>query len=391
MSGFNSIRDWLQLGSIIAAIMSPASALAPTTTQFKRVHVRAADRTTIPSTTAAPSLQHAAIQPRDSSTAIFNTCGFINSDANSALYCGGAYSCVFFSSTANTPGMAGCCADTSYQTCNWYSTCYDSAQLSTACTAAACQSDPLALRCTETASPRCARWTWPALDVVDFACTYAEDDAGSTVTATTNWTTMAISAVDTFFSDPTSYAVNVTWAPASALSAKRADASSSSSESAASGSAAASASTVASAAASSSAAGASGGGGGGTPTGVIVGGVVGAVVGLIGLVAAAVMFCCLMRRRKRDAAAPEQRQQPDGANLPPSDVHELQQPVGFGYRPPAEVEGQGYRPPAEVEGQGYNAYQGNHYKGYAELGDGGGVQRPVMEMDGRTRIAEMGA
>lgn len=286
--------------------------------------------------------------------------------------------------------MAGCCADTSYQTCNWYSTCYDSAQLSTACTAAACQSDPLALRCTETASPRCARWTWPALDVVDFACTYAEDDAGSTVTATTNWTTMAISAVDTFFSDPTSYAVNVTWAPASALSAKRADASSSS-ESAASGSAAASASTVASAAASSSAAGASGGGGGGTPTGVIVGGVVGAVVGLVGLVAAAVMFCCLMRRRKRDAAAPEQRQQPDGANLPPSDVHELQQPVGFGYRPPAEVEGQGYRQPAEVEGQGYSAYQGNHYKDYSELGDGGGVQRPVMEMDGRTRIAEMGA
>ncbi|KAK0645243.1 hypothetical protein DIS24_g8084 [Lasiodiplodia hormozganensis] len=319
-----------------------------------------------PRITPGPSINQAALQKRDSSTASFNTCGFINTDADSALYCGGAYSCVFFSSTAGTPGMAGCCAE-SYATCNWYSTCYDSTQLSTACTDSACRSDAMALRCTETASPRCARWTWPALGVADFACTYADDDGDATPTAgPNNWTTIAVTAVDTFFSEPTSWSVNVTWAPASALSAPRADVNSTTESSSSSTSGTEASSTSDSATTSTSTAGT---GGSGVSTGAIIGGVVGGVVGFVGLLAAAIMFCCLMRRRK---------QQQQGGQQEPSSAHEMHEPIN-----------PQYLPPAEVSGHSSTVYYTHSSSTPVELEHSGRVFQPV-ELDARPKAAEMG-
>ncbi|GES65228.1 hypothetical protein ATEIFO6365_0010015400 [Aspergillus terreus] len=303
------LLSWLWIGASIASAQVDASPppLAGSRRLLSHPHATTAAESSglSPEPTPFPWHSHGAralMRRATTSSAEASVCGYFNGDKNSRLDCGYGWNCVFHASDAAYPALVGCCPVSSTTQCQFLTTCYDSAQVSATASLRSLATDPFVTLCTESDNAYCHTWTWPDLDMTDYACTYASSPAVEriqTVGSLTDVTDSQDQIVET---------LSMSWVDDSVLKAITAVTSTVSTAETSAGTAVP---TDAPEEHDST-----------TPVGKIVGGVVGGVVGVGVIVAAGVMY----RLRKKKAAT-------RGA-----DAKALGGPSGSRY---AEVDGKG--------------------------------------------------
>lgn len=219
-------------------------------------------------------------------------CGFISERPGASLGCPNDDYCYFFPAAAQqTPShnRVICCGETS---CQWYSTCYNSAEYFTSkkCTDG-CEVDNYILKCTAEDGPYCNTISWEG-NTIDYSCNDADITTMMSAALTykgeegREFFTMSGDQVSVLFRDQ----------DGTESTAESGD------STATKGSAPAATESKDS-------------GGSGTNTGAIVGGVVGGV-GAIALLAVAILLFLRMRRKKKvqDVSPPEYEATPRDDN-----------------------------------------------------------------------------
>ncbi|EAU30760.1 predicted protein [Aspergillus terreus NIH2624] len=295
---------WLWIGGSIASAQVDASPppLAGSRRLLSCPHATTAAESSgvSPEPTPFPWDSHGAralMRRATTSSAEASVCGYFNGDkskpfdyysiwacltpSDSRLDCGYGWNCVFHASNAAYPALVGCCPVSSTTQCQFLTTCYDSAQVSATASLRSQATDPFVTLCTESDNAYCHTWTWPDLDMTDYACTYASSPAVERIQTVGSLTDVTDSQ------DQTVETLSMSWVDDSVLKAIAAVTSAVSTT----GTSATSAGTAAPTDASEEQ-------GSATPVGAIVGGVVGGVVGVGLIVAAGVVY----RLRKKKAA-----------------------------------------------------------------------------------------
>ncbi|KAF1916214.1 hypothetical protein BDU57DRAFT_573993 [Ampelomyces quisqualis] len=110
-----------------------------------------------PKPTTAPSVNESRKQQMGID---LETCGF----AASPVACSVGRTCMLYESVGS--GMAGCCAGSDTQNCDWTSSCIDRSQY----TVSKCGTNTFIRKCTDATKTYCISMTYPAEGVADFAC-----------------------------------------------------------------------------------------------------------------------------------------------------------------------------------------------------------------------------
>jgi hypothetical protein len=214
------------------------------------------------------------------------SCGWMDRDVNSGLYCKEDAQCLFHRSDSTWPAMRGCCPFGYENGCEFETTCYDSSRIS-ATPSLLSPSDPFAVYCIETGFPSCFPLVYPQLGFTDYAC--GDTPAKRTVYTDITITPTATSSLEYITMISISYVPDGILQDLSSGDRRTSSPSPSPSPSSAPVSTSGSTSTAVRSSAGST-----------TPVGAIVGGVVGGVIGVGIIFAGCFMFWLSMKKSKKE-------------------------------------------------------------------------------------------
>ncbi|KAJ8107596.1 hypothetical protein OPT61_g8752 [Boeremia exigua] len=193
--------------SLLAAVPAVQGAAfagpSPTSTSPAQAAVGISSKPTTP-----PSIE----ELRKRQTIDSQTCGWVDGIYSQAVTCPGTRTCMLY--TAGS-GMVGCCDGTDTINCGWATSCIDARAYKTSGCGSDCLLNTLIQKCTDSAVPYCATWTFPSENVVGYGCvSYSEtstatvlqratDDFGATTSIT-----VATVAANPAITDPSNSAVS---------------------------------------------------------------------------------------------------------------------------------------------------------------------------------------